>query len=87
MIALCYHKNFLASANQLPEKHQDKLARLLTILQENPFQPLLHTKRLSGPLAGFFSFRITRNWRVTFQFNDPKTIQLLRIRHRKDAYR
>ncbi|MDP3779548.1 MAG: type II toxin-antitoxin system RelE/ParE family toxin [bacterium] len=87
MITLCYHKNFLVSAKRLPEEHLDKLVRLLIVLQENPFQPLLHTKRLSGPLAGFFSFRITRDWRVIFQFNDPKTIQLLRIRHRKDAYR
>ncbi|MBI2459523.1 MAG: type II toxin-antitoxin system RelE/ParE family toxin [Parcubacteria group bacterium] len=52
-----------------------------------PFHPLLHAKRLSGKLAGLLSFRITRDWRVIFQFNDPETIQLLRVKHRKDVYR
>lgn len=87
MIALRYHENFLVSAKQLPKDYQDKLARLLSLLQENPFHPLLHTKRLSGKLAGFLSFRITRDWRVIFQFSDPKTVQLLRVRNRKNAYR
>lgn len=87
MITLRYHENFLVSAKQLSKEHQSKLARLLILLQGNPFHPLLHTKRLGGKLAGFLSFRITRDWRVIFQFNDPDTIQLLRVRHRKDAYR
>ena len=63
------------------------LASLISLLQENPFHSRLHTKRLSGPLAGFLSFRISRDWRVVFQFLDTHTIKLLRAANRKDIYR
>lgn len=87
MITLVYGERFLQSARVLPTPQQRKLARLLETLRENPFHPVLHSKRLSGELAGILAFRITRDWRVMFQFNDPTTIQLLRVVHRKDAYR
>lgn len=48
---------------------------------------MLHTKYLTGRLPGLLSFRITRDWRVIFKFNDAHTIQLIRVRHRKDIYR
>ena len=87
MITLVYGEHFLRSARALPTLQRRKLARLLESLRANPFHPLLHTKRLSGNLAGMFSFRITRDWRVIFQFNDPTTLQLLRVANRKDVYR
>lgn len=86
MIRIAYHRNFLKSSTRLPKAQQDKLAKLIGLVQENPFHPLLHTKRLTKELAGFLSFRITRDWRVIFQFLDPETIQLLRVGHRKDIY-
>ena len=87
MIRIAYHKNFLKSAARLPKAQQEKLAKLIGVLQENPFHPLLHTKRLTRELTGFLSFRITRDWRVIFQFLDAEMVQLLRVRNRKDAYR
>lgn len=87
MIRIVYHGSFLQSARQLPGAQQRKLANLTNILRENPFHPLLHTKRLAGELTGFLSFRITRDWRVIFQFLDPATIQLLRVSHRRETYR
>ncbi|MDO8622385.1 MAG: type II toxin-antitoxin system RelE/ParE family toxin [bacterium] len=87
MIELVYGERFLQSARTLPAPQRRKLARLLETLRENPFHPLLHTKRLSGDLAGIHAFRITRDWRVIFQFNDPAAIQLLRVAHRRDVYR
>ena len=87
MIRIAYHRNFLADAARLPNIQQKKLSRLLLLLQENPFHPLLHTKRLGKDLAGFLSFRITRDWRVIFQFLDAESIQILRVKHRKDVYR
>jgi len=84
---IVYDKLFLKQASKLPKQTSEKLADLLLIFEENPFSAFLHTKQLSGKLNGFFSFRITRNWRVTFQFNDSHTIQLLDVKHRKDIYR
>lgn len=87
MIKLKYGNNFLKSSGKLPLSTQNKLAGMLTILQENPFHTALHTKKLSNPLFGFYSFRITRDWRVIFQFLDAESIKLLRVGHRKDIYR
>ena len=84
---ISYEPSFLKSVAKLPARQQNKLAILLTILQSDPFHPSLHTKRLSQPLLGILSFRITRDYRVIFRFIDEETIQLIDARHRKDIYR
>ena len=87
MMRLRYERDFLKSAKRLPRKIQERLASSLETLQEQPFHPTLHTKRLSGSLEGILSYRVTRDYRVTFLFLDEKTIQLLDVSHRKDIYR
>jgi addiction module RelE/StbE family toxin len=87
MISLVYGNNFLSSVRKIPRQQQEKLANLLELFQDNPFYPKLHTKHLTGKLSGFYSFRITRDWRVIFQFLSPQEIQLLEAKHRKDIYR
>ena len=87
MIRVDYDRSFLKSAKTLSVKLQRKLAEAILLLQQNPFHSTLHTKKLSGSLAGTLSFRITREYRVLFQFLDETTIQLLEVDHRKDIYR
>ena len=87
MLKLVYTKHFLKSAKKLPFLIQNNLSGKLEILQENPFHSFLHTKSLTGVLSGFYSFRITRDWRVIFCFIEPKIIKLVEIAHRKDIYR
>ena len=87
MISVIYGDRFLRSAQKLTKKQQTKLANLLTILQQNPFNRSLHAKHLSGPLTGLFSFRITRDWRVIFQFFSSDEIKLIDIGHRREIYR
>ena len=83
---LFYTKHFLKSAKKLPKRQQKKLAELLEIFHLQPFSPLLHSKPLTGQLTGFYSFRITREYRVIFQFLDPLTIKLTDVAHRKEIY-
>lgn len=87
MISLIYSKRFLKSAKKLPKKLQIRLAEQLELLQQKPFHPLLHTKSLIGPLIGFYLFRITRDWRVIFKFENPEVIKLIGVGNRKDIYR
>lgn len=87
MFQIIYGVNFLKSVKKLSEKTQIKLADLLYILRDEPFDSRLHTKNLSGQLFGLLSFRITRDWRVIFQFISPETIKLVEIGHRKDIYK
>ena len=83
---LVYHSDFLKRAKHLPVMQQRKLAKLLVVLAKNPYDSQLHTKHLSPPMEGLLSFRITRDWRVSFQFLDAETIFLVDVAHRKDIY-
>lgn len=86
MIKLIFTKRVLRESRKLPTKLQEKLGSRFEILKEDPFHPILRTKLLSGNLSGFYSFRITREWRVIFQFLTPDIIKVLHIGHRKYVY-
>lgn len=87
MIKIIYGNPFIKSAKKLPVELQKKLASLLEILSINPFHPQLRSKPLTGELTGFYSFRITREYRVIFQFIQVDEIKLIKVGHRKDIYR
>ena len=87
MIEVVYHTRFRKSATVLSGKQRVKLANLIERLQKNPYDPLLHVRHLTEPLIGILSFRITRDWRVLYEFIDEGTVQLIRVAHRSDAYR
>ncbi len=86
MAQILYGDHFLRLARKLPSAQQTKLANLLELLQDNPFHSQLHTKPLTGKLSGLYSFRITRDWRVIFQFRSPEEIILVNVGHRKEIY-
>ena len=84
---IAYSDRFFKNTRNLPKTQQKKLATLLELLQSDPYHNLLHAKPLARELAGFYSFRITRDWRVLFRFESPHEIILLDVAHRKDIYR
>lgn len=87
MTRIEYDADFEKQAANLEPQLQKKLSVLLALMAENPYDPRLHTKPLSEPFSGVLSFRITRDWRVTFHFLNSTTIRLLEVKHRKDIYR
>ncbi len=84
---IIYEKDFLQDSRKLPTECQHKLAELLEILQDDPFDSRFHTKPLSAPLQGLFSFRITRDYRVGFKFRAARVIQLLAADRRDKIYK
>ncbi len=86
-MTLIYSKDFIKAVKLLPKHIQKKLSILLEILREDSFNQKLHTKPLTGLLKGYYSFRITRDWRVIFNFLNPKTIFLIDVAHRRDIYK
>ena len=85
---IAYSKGFIKSAKLAPKPIHNKLADSLEVLKNDPFHPALHTKPLTGDLKGFYSFRITRDWRVIFSFmENQRMISLIDVAHRKDVYR
>lgn len=87
MVTVSFKKGFQKSVKFLNTQQREKLSELVVILAEDPFHSTLHTKSLAGKLAGLFSFRITREWRVMFKFVSPKEVLVIKVRHRKDIYR
>lgn len=84
---IVYDSDFLRDVRKLPNECQDKLAGLIVIFQEDPFDPKLHTKPLAAPLQGVFSFRITRDYRVGFKFLAIHAIRLLAADNRDQIYK
>ena len=82
-----FDRIFLKQVKKLPAAQQKQLAKKITYLAKNPFDARLHTKQLSTPLEGVFSFRITREYRVLFRFVTADEIFLFAAKHRKDIYR
>lgn len=87
MYILIFGKGFTVSVKKLDKIIRIKLEKLLKIFSQEPFHPILRSKPLTGKLAGFYSFRIDRNYRVIFQFAKEKVIIMLRAKHRKDVYK
>ncbi|KKS23811.1 hypothetical protein A3B05_03570 [Candidatus Giovannonibacteria bacterium RIFCSPLOWO2_01_FULL_43_160] len=81
-----YDQKFLKELEKTPSEVQNKADALLEPLKDEPFHPLLHTKKLKGPLYGLYSFRVLE-YRVIFEVEKPDVVRLLAIRHRKDVYK
>ena len=82
-----YNEDFLKDVRIFPKRIQNKLSALIELLRENPFDSRLHTKPLGPPLQGVFSFRITRDYRVGFEFSEPQVIRLLTADKRDKIYK
>ena len=59
----------------LPSQHIDKIEDILGLLDvaAEPSKvdvPGLRLHQLSGDRAGFWAVRVSRNWRLTFRFED-----------------
>jgi addiction module RelE/StbE family toxin len=53
---------------RLPKNLQKIAVRKILLFENNPFHPSLNTHKLKGPLNGFWSFYINKNYRVLFRF-------------------
>ena len=82
LIKSTFKKDF----EKLPAGMQELFYKYVPYLQENIFHPYLHTKPLSGKWEHFYSFRLTRNYRCIFSY-DETNVTLHLISHRKDVYR
>lgn len=87
MIKINYRENFIKQFKNLPREIKEKLAFLEDVFVCDNFNPVLHTKKLKGSLKNFFSFRITRDYRVLYRFVSHEEVDFLSVKHRKDIYK
>jgi len=53
---------------KLPKDIQKMATRKIILFEDNPYHPSLNTHKLKGPLFGYWSFYINKNYRVLFRF-------------------
>lgn len=75
MIEVIYDRAFSRQAAGLGPKARQKLATLIAVLSEDPYDSRLHTKRLSEPLAGILSVPHNAGLasHIPFSFTDNST--------------
>ena len=87
MYRLIFGEKFLNSVKKLDKTLKPKLKSSLNFLSLNLFHSSLHAKPLTGKLSGFYSFRLSRDYRVIFKIISSEEIYIIKIGHRKDIYR
>lgn len=78
--------DFERALDRLPKNAQRLFLTQANRFRTNPYDLRLHLKKVKT-LNKAYSFRVTRNYRVFFYFQDNTTAVFFDIDHRKDIYR
>lgn len=81
-----YSTHFLRAIKQLQPEIIQLLEEQTKRFCKDHKDPLLHTKALKGPLKGYWSFRLGRNYRVLYRPLSTSLFLFFDIDDRKDVY-
>lgn len=76
----------LHTLQRFPDSIQKLYKTQENYLKNNWRDTRLHIKKVRD-MPRVFTFRITRRYRAFFYFQNPETIIIFTVDHRKDAYR
>lgn len=82
MTELVWDESFKKIYKKWIQKHPELKAQFtkkILLFAEDPFHPSLKTHSLSGVLKGLWSFRITYEYRLVFNFADECRIKVILI--------
>ena len=74
-----YLSRFARDYKKLPQDVQKKAETAERLFRKNPHDPRLKTHKLTGKLAGFWSFSISFSHRIIFEFVDEGTVRFYRV--------
>ena len=63
-----YTPHFKREAKALPVRLRGQIEKRIMLFQNDPFDPVLKTHKLSGGLSEFWSFSIDHRIRIIFEF-------------------
>jgi len=69
-----YTSHYLKSYERLPKYIQEIQDKKEKWFKENPFDPKLETHKLKGGYKNFYSYSVTRSFRVLFRFIKEKEV-------------
>ncbi len=82
MVELIWDEQFKKIYRKWSHKHpdlKDQFAKKIILFAEDPFHPSLKTHTLSGVLKGLWSFRISYEQRLVFDFTDESRTKVILI--------
>jgi addiction module RelE/StbE family toxin len=74
-----YCNRFIKEYKKLPLIVKNTAKKKEIIFRENPFDPILRTHKLNGPLEGFFAFSVSSKYRIIFVFVEKNIIEFYSI--------
>lgn len=74
-----YLRAFLKQYKKLPSEVKALAEKKEILFRKNPFDPMLETHYLSGPLSDYLTFSINRRYRVVFTFVNKNLVWFHRI--------
>lgn len=74
-----YSVRFKKSLDKFNSVEKKKIKQKLQQFLKDPFNPRLKTHKLSGKLKNYWSFSITYQLRIMFEFIDSKSVGLVDI--------
>ena len=69
-----YTSDFRRAYRKLPRNIQDAVDKKDKLFRSNPYHSGLNTHKLHKPLEGLWSFWVTRNYRILFEFIEDGAI-------------
>ena len=82
MVELIWDEKFKKAYKKWVHQHPElkaQFARKIIQFEEDPFHPSLKTHTLSGVMKGLWSFRITYEHRLVFDFTDESRSRVVLI--------
>ena len=81
-----FSDRFYDYVEELPIDVKRRLKRVMDLLSSDPKHPSLRIEKLSGT-GGIYSVRVTKGYRLTFEFREGGVIFLRVIGKHDEAYR
>lgn len=79
MLAIHVSSRFERSFKRMPSHICEDFKKQISIFQEHPFHPSLHTHKLGGKLREYYAFYLRDGYRVLFDFMAPDVVLLVNV--------
>ena len=84
MLTIHPSSRFKRSFKKQPRYIKQDFVQKIEIFKNYPFYPILHTHKLGGSLADYYSFYLRDGFRVLFDFMENDNVLLINIGNHDD---
>jgi addiction module RelE/StbE family toxin len=78
-IQIIYRPKFVRQYKKMDDRIKTDIREKIKLFQNTENQKSLRVHKLHGELADFYSFSVTYNFRIVFEYDDKNTAVLLSV--------